>query len=155
MLGLCHHKLHEPENVELAMASSGKKIVVELTEWVKLKLYDTKSWWSAKTVHAIIVPGIFSPIIPSLLLLSHNHIVIDHHACTVVDKELGFDLLHPTALLVKPPPKIKLKDFFVQLQEDRKVMLTELKLVCHERKMLPNHKLESMKQVDVVVAIHL
>ena len=133
-LGLCHrNKLSKPEHVELTMASDGKKIVLELNEWVKLQLYNTKSWWTLKTVCAIVAPGLCSPVILRLPFLSHNHIVIDHHAHTVINKESGFGLLNPTPPPTPLQPKMKLKDFFLQLQEDRKLMVAELKWICADR----------------------
>ena len=135
-LALRRHKLPVPEVVEFAMEGAGKKVIVQLYEWVKLKVYDPSSWWTTRTVRAIIAPGLCSPVILGIPFLSHNQIVIDHDARTIIDKKCGFDLLHPTAPPTPAPPKEKLKDFFLRLQADRKLMVAELKMVCAERHIL-------------------
>ncbi len=33
-----------------------------------------------------------------------NHIIIDHHSCTVVAKEVNFNLLHSQTLVPHPDP---------------------------------------------------
>jgi hypothetical protein len=58
--------------------------------------------------------------------------------------------------LTPPPkklPKKKLKDFFKDLQEDWKVMIAELNLVCAECRYKMDRKNETIKTVDVVTAI--
>jgi hypothetical protein len=84
-------------------------------------------------VCAIIAPGLCTPMILRLPFLVHNDIVVDAAARTVIDKKCGFDLLHPVPPPLPPPPKQKLKDFFKELQQDHKLMVAELKLVCHDR----------------------
>ena len=81
--------------------------------WVKLKLYDPSSWWTVRTVYAIVAPGLCSPVILGIPFLLYNQIVIDHESWTIVDKEYGFNLLHPVAPTIPAPPKEKLKDFFL------------------------------------------
>jgi hypothetical protein len=56
-LQLKRQKLHEPLSVEMAMAEGGKKDVVELRQWVKLRLYDESGVWTSKTVRAVIAPS--------------------------------------------------------------------------------------------------
>jgi Aspartyl protease len=73
-LTLHPHKIPEPETVELAMEGGGKKVTVELTKYVKLKVYDSSSWWCVKSVCAIITPGLCSPVLLGLPFLSQNHI---------------------------------------------------------------------------------
>jgi hypothetical protein len=62
-------------------------------------------------------------------------------------------LLHLTTPDQKPPPKKKLKEIFRDLQDDQKLMLAELKMVCAERKCNLNHHLETVKEVDKIAAI--
>ena len=93
-LGLHRHILLVPEVIQLAMEGNGKKVEVKLTEWVKLKLCDISSSWCAKSVCAIIISGLCTAILLSLPFLSHNHIVIGHHACMAIDKTTSFDLLN-------------------------------------------------------------
>ena len=66
-----------------------------LHEWVRLCLQDPNSFWTARTVHTIVAPGLCAPVILGLPFLVHNTIVVDHTTCTAIDKTTGFDLLHP------------------------------------------------------------
>jgi hypothetical protein len=50
------------------------------------------------------------------------------------------------------PPK-KLKDFFRNLQEDCKLMVTSLKMACVQRLCNTRHKFEPVKPVDVIAAM--
>jgi hypothetical protein len=122
-LSLKHHKLFELMPVELAMPAEGPKHIVFLSEWVKLKLYDPSGAWQSKTVCAIVAPSLCVPVILGGPFLAHNNIVIDHAACTAVNKLSGFDLLNPKPLPPALQPKKKLKEFFRDLQKDRKLML--------------------------------
>jgi hypothetical protein len=83
----------------------------------------------------------------------HNNIVVDHADQTAVDKISNFDILNPVAPPPKPLPKKKLKDFFKELQEDRKLMVAELNMVCAERRCMMDRKNETVKPVDVVAVI--
>jgi hypothetical protein len=58
----------------------------------------------------------------------------------------------PPSLL---PRKKKLKEFFCDLQEDRKLMIAELKMVCAERKCTLKHQFKIPKPVDLVAAVRL
>lgn len=49
-LGLRRRKLPVPETVQLAMETGGKKAEYVLHDWVKLKLRDPSSFWTAKSV---------------------------------------------------------------------------------------------------------
>ena len=60
--------------------------------------------------------------------LVHNHIVIDHADRTVIDKMLGFNLLHPHPLLMVHKLQIKLKDIFTKVMATCKLVAAELKL---------------------------
>jgi hypothetical protein len=71
-LGLRRHRLPKPEKVELTMSQGDAKVEFELTEWVKLKLHDPSFFYSARTVRAIIAPGLCSPVILGLPFLVHN-----------------------------------------------------------------------------------
>jgi hypothetical protein len=152
-LGLKRRKLHEPMYVEMAMPEDGSKCVVQLNEWVKLSLYDVSGLWTSKTVRAVIAPSLCAPVILGLPFLSHNNIVIDHSARTVIDKISGFDLLHPPPPPAPKIPKLKLKEFFLQLKADRALMLAELKMVCAERKVLIRSLFEKTKPVEPLAAL--
>jgi hypothetical protein len=83
--------------VEMAMSGADKKQIFHLSEWVKLKLYDPSNAWVSKSVRAVIAPTLCAHVILGLPFLTHNKIVIDHDACTAIDKTTGFDLLNPKA----------------------------------------------------------
>ena len=135
-LVLKHCKLHAPMAVEVAIPDKTVKHIISLSEWVKLWLYDPSGSWTSKTVRAIIAPLLCTPIILGLPFLEHNNIVIDHACCTVIDKVSGFDLMNPKLqpIPIPPSPKCKLKQLFCDLKEDQKLMVTELKMVCAERR---------------------
>jgi hypothetical protein len=81
--------------------------------------------------------------------------VIDHVACTAINKLSGFDLLNPKPLAPPPQPKKKLEEFFRDLQLDCKLMLAKLNMVCAERKCKLKNMFEKPKPVDVVAAIRV
>jgi hypothetical protein len=135
------------------MQTGKEKVVVKLTKYIKLKLYDLNCWWFSKTVRAIIAPGLCSPIILDLPFLSHNRIVIDHHTQMAIDKTTGFDILNPVALPPPKAPKKKLKQLFTELQEDQKLLIAELKMVCAEWLRDYCHQFETVKPVDVIGAV--
>jgi hypothetical protein len=51
------------------------------------------------------------------------------------------------------PPKLKLKEFFHQLQEDCKLMVAELNMVCHGRLCHTQYKFENVKPVNLITPI--
>jgi hypothetical protein len=91
-------------------------------------------------------------MILGLPFLSYNDIIVDAAARTAIDKKCGFDLLHPTPPSTRPVKK-KLKQFFKELQEDRKLMVAELNMVCHDRLRHTMYKFEQVKPVDPIAAI--
>lgn len=109
-LSLKRHKLHEPMSVEIAMPRKGKKVIVKLFKWVKLKLYDLSGAWTSKTLRTMIGPSLCANVILGGPFLAHNNIVIDHGAWTAINKTMGFDLLNPSAAEPVSKPKMKLKE---------------------------------------------
>jgi hypothetical protein len=105
-LGLHHKHLCKLYTAKLAMENNGHKIEIEFSENVKLQLHDLSSYWSSTTVCAIIAPGLCSPMILGLPFLSHNDIVVNASACTIIDKKCNFNLLH---LVAPSPPSTKHK----------------------------------------------
>ena len=97
--------------------------------------------------------GLCAPMILGLPFLVHNNIVVDAAARTVVNKKCNFDLLHPIAPALPPPPKQKLREFFNPLQADRKLMVAELNMVCHDRLYHTQFKFEQVKPADIVATI--
>ena len=138
-LGLRCRQLPKPETVEMAMNTGTGKSELVLRDWVKLKFRDPSSFWSSKSVRAIIAPGLCAPVILGLPFLSHNNIVIDHSSRTAIDKSSGFDLLNPVALPPPPPPKKRLKDFYNELWDNWKLLVAKLKMVCAERLCMNMH----------------
>jgi hypothetical protein len=134
------------------MEKNGQKTEFEFSEYVKLQLHDPSSYWSSKAIHAIVTPRLCLPMILGLPFLSHNNIVVDASTRTAIDKKCDFNLLHP-----RPPPmrlvKKKLKEFFKELQQDRKLMVAELNMVCNDRLQHPSYKFEKFKPVEPVASI--
>jgi len=128
-------------------------MVIQFSEYVKLQLHDLDSYWTSKSVRTIIVPGLCAPMILGLPFLAHNNIVVDASAHTAIDKKCNFDFLHPMPPVPPPPPKKKLREFFKELQEDTKLMVAELKMVCHDRLHHMHYKFETIKEVNPIVAI--
>ena len=151
-LGLRHRHLRDPFSTELAMENDKQKIEIQFSDYVKLQLHDPSTLWSSKTMRAIVAPGLCAPMILGLPFLKHNDIIVDASACTAIDKKSAFNLLNPV-IPIKPVSKQKLKDYFEELQADRKRMVTKLKLVCQERKCMTMHSFEAVKPVDIVAAI--
>jgi len=81
-------------NISLAVSESNNHIVQTLTEWVKLRLYDPNNSWTARTVCAVVMPGLCMDIILGLPFLHMNRIVIDHEQNTCIAKEVNYDLLN-------------------------------------------------------------
>jgi hypothetical protein len=131
-LELRRRHLIEPYAVELAVEKNGQKVDIEFSNYIKVQLHDPSGYWTSRSVRAMIAPGLCAPMILGLPFLVRNNIVVDAAAHTVIDKTCGFDLLNPVAPPLKPP-KQKLQDFFKELQEDCKLMVAELKMVCNDR----------------------
>lgn len=71
------------------------------TEWVKLRVSSANLAWTSRSVRAIVVSGLFSPVILGLPFFASNDCNIDPVSCTLLDRATGSDLLHPSP----PPPK--------------------------------------------------
>ncbi|KAJ7751037.1 hypothetical protein B0H16DRAFT_837114, partial [Mycena metata] len=77
-LQLRRHKLHEPIQIDLALADSSAPSTSSLTEYVKLRTISLDQSWTSNSVRAIIAPNLCAPIILGLPWLRKNHIVVDH-----------------------------------------------------------------------------
>ncbi|KIM83942.1 hypothetical protein PILCRDRAFT_69030, partial [Piloderma croceum F 1598] len=151
-LGLRCKPLRKPFSAELAIENNGQKVEISFSEYITLQLHDPSALWSSKSIRAIVAPGLCTPMILGLPFLSHNNIVVDASTRTAIDKKSGFNLLHP--ILPTPHvPKKKLKEFFKDLQQDRKLMVAKLNMVCNEHKRRSMHKFEEAKPVDVISAV--
>ena len=65
----------------------------------------------------------------------------------------GFDLMNPCPPPLPKLPKVRLKDFFHQLQEDWKLMVAKLKMVCARHWIDNMYKEEKLSPPDIVGAI--
>ena len=90
------------------------------------------------------------PIILGLPWLERNHIVTDHAARTCIDKINCYDLLNPPCISPPPPPKPRMKEQLKRTKADKKLVLAELMMVCHDR--LKDKKLQPEKVKDFNVA---
>lgn len=126
-----------------------------LTEWVKIQLHDPSNHWSSSSVHAIITPFLCTDIILSLPFLTHNNIVVDASARTVIHKPLGFDLLAPPSpILPSPLPCPTLKQSLLATHLNVKLLRTELNSVCAQRNASVDVHCDPVKSVDVIATVH-
>jgi hypothetical protein len=126
---------------------------VKLHEYCKLSLYNPSGAWSARTVKALIAPGLCSPIILGLPFLERNKIVVDHELRTAISKIGNFDLLNPTPPTPPHPPKLRLREVFCKVVADCKIMVNDLKKVCEKRKRQVDSRSEKIKPLDIIGAI--
>jgi len=150
-LGLKKYHLHQPEPINVAFSTEKKQ--TKLYYYVMLSLLSLDTTWTSHVVKAIITPGLCLPIILGLPWLEHNSIVIDHAACTCIDKIKSYDLLNPPIILPPPPPKPHLHEQIKITKADKKLMLAEMMMVCHDRIKAKNLKPEEVKEFDVAGAV--
>jgi len=150
-LGLKKYCLHQPEPVNVAFSTEKKQ--TKLDHYVKLSLLSLDSAWTSHLVKAIITPGLCLPIILGLPWLECNSIVIDHAACTCIDKIKSYDLLNPPIIIPPAPPKPLLHEQIKIMKVDKKLMLSELMMVCHDRIKAKDLKPEEVKEFDVAGAV--
>ncbi|KAF5368803.1 hypothetical protein D9757_012287 [Collybiopsis confluens] len=93
-LGLKRKRLRNPQQMSLAM-SSGVDEVFSAYEYYSFPISDYTSAWTSRHVRALIVPSLCDPILLGLPFLSHNNLVADYGARTLIHKPSGFDLLNP------------------------------------------------------------
>ena len=150
-LGLTKYHLKTLEIIDVAISNEKKE--TELYFYVKLSLSSLDSTWTSRVVKAIVTPGLCLPIILGLPWLERNHIVTDHTARTCIDKIKLYDLLNPPHISPPPPPKPRLKEQIKLMKADKKLVLAELMMVCHD--CLKDKKLqpEKVKDFDVAGAI--
>jgi hypothetical protein len=141
-----------PERIELAMKNTPEKQILELTEWAKLSLYDPVSGWQAKTVQAMIAPGLCSPIILGLPFLSHNELVTNHAAWTIIHRPSGIDLMNPKRP-EKPAQRPRLRERLQTVRTAREGVIKELKARFKDDGDARESRNEKVKTVDVIGAI--
>ncbi|TFY53536.1 hypothetical protein EVJ58_g9399 [Rhodofomes roseus] len=125
-LGLRLRKLPQPERVELAMASEGKKVTVSLYQYVKLSVSHPSLQWKSRTVRAIVTPGLCADLILGLPFLVRNQVVVDHANRTVTPKDCSFNLLGPAPVVPPPVVKPRLRERMKTIVEHRTAALHEL-----------------------------
>ena len=150
-LGLKKYRLHKPELVDVAFSKEKKE--TELYYYVKLSLSSLDSAWTSRVVKAIVTPGLCLPVILGLPWLEWNSIVTDHAARTCIDKLNSYDLLNPPPIVPPPPPKPRLREQIKSTKADKKLVLAELMMVCHDRLKNAKYKPEEVKDFDVAGAI--
>jgi hypothetical protein len=152
-LGLhCKH-IHKPYTAKLAMENNGQKVEVKFSKYVKLQLHDPSSYWSLKTAHAIVAPGLCSPMILRLPFLLHNNIVVDASTHTCYCKKMRFQFVTSCCPCTTPSHKKKLRMFFKELQEDQKLMVTKLNMGCHDRLQGMQYQFEKVNPVDPIAVV--
>ncbi|KAG6331633.1 hypothetical protein ID866_7458 [Astraeus odoratus] len=107
-LGLKRHQLPKPLEVSVAHSLNQTASCCEtmpLSEYVELSCLSVDSVFHSCTVHAVIAPGLCTPLLLGGPFLSHNHFIIDHELHTCINKDTGYDLLNPPLLpAVQPKP---------------------------------------------------
>ncbi|KAJ3993309.1 hypothetical protein F5050DRAFT_1577883, partial [Lentinula boryana] len=111
--------------------SAGKPEIFYSTEFCKIALEDPLLCWRSRVVRALIVPSLCSPMILGLPFLSHNHLIMDYDARSVIDKTCGFDLLKPVPLSPVPllPSPAERRRIVNKKQQ---VLLAQKKMVFQE-----------------------
>ena len=69
-LGLHRKCLLASYAVELAMEKNRQKVDIKFSEYVKIQLHNLSAFWTSKSVHAIIAPGLCAPMILCLPLFT-------------------------------------------------------------------------------------
>ena len=151
-LGLKTYKLNKPEFVDVTF-NNQKRSKTKLYNYVKLSLISLDCTWTSRSVKALITPGLCVPIILRLPWLEHNVIVIDHTAHTCIDKINSYDLLNPPPVLPPLPPKPKLCKQIKLTKADKKLVLTELMMVCNDRLQHLKLKPKKVMEFNVVGAV--
>ena len=143
--------MHKPELIDIAFSKEKKK--TELFFYVKLSLSSLDSAWTSHVVKAIITPGLCLPIILGLPWLERNSIVTDHAARTCIDKTVCYDLLNPPVTVPPPPPKPRLREQINATKSDKKLVLAELMMVCHDCLKDAKLKPKEVKELNAAGAV--
>src|SRR5277367_5933879 len=104
-LALPRFKLLKPENIEVAIGDGSMKKWTTLYEYVKFSATSLDAIWTSCTVHALIAPGLCTPVILGLPFLCHNSLVMDYDTRSCIDKKTGYDLLNPAPVTPPKPPR--------------------------------------------------
>ena len=153
-LGLPVYQLDKPESIDVAIDSSNKaKKPQELSEYVLLAVSSLDHAFHAKTVRALVTPGLCMPVILGLPWLEDNKIVCDHSDRSCYVKTTGYNLLHPPKISPPPPPRPKLKAQIKENKELKKRALEELVAVVKQKWLPRRAKDEPVKELDVVAMI--
>lgn len=151
-LKLKKRRLHTPEPVDVAL-NNGLNSRSELHEYVKLSLTSLDLLWTSKTVKALIAPNLCMPVILGLPFLIHNTIVTDHAACSCIDKSTNYNLLNPLPISPPPSPKPRLCEQLKETKADKKLVLSELLMVCNDRFKIHKLRPKVTENFNVAAAI--
>jgi hypothetical protein len=83
----------------LAGTGAGK----ELRHLVKLHITSCDGQWSARVIKALVVPCLHIDLNLGMNFLALNRIVVDAEMHSVLCKDNGYDLLHPSPVTPTPP----------------------------------------------------
>jgi len=147
------HLLKTPETVSVAISKTKEKVKMTLHHYVKLQVTSLDNMWTSKTVHTIIAPGLYMPVILGLPFLIHNDIVTDHAAHSCINKKTDYNILHPAPVSPPRPPRVRALPQIKATKVAKMLMLKGLTAVC--KKWIDDKKLtfEEVKDVDVIAAI--
>lgn len=93
---LKHCKL--PSLKEVVMAVGDGKETFTFDEWVPVTIISADQSWTSRACCAILASNLCVPILLGGPFLFSNSLVIDHKACTCIDKKCGYDLLNPPVI---------------------------------------------------------
>jgi hypothetical protein len=111
-LNLRRRKLPKPAKVGLATTLANDLESCSdtvLHEWVKLKPHDVDGHWMSRTVRTIVAPNLCTDVLLGIPFFTVNKLVMDFEIGTCIEKETGFDLLHPRSLATMPMEKMPLQ----------------------------------------------
>ena len=135
-LGLEIKYLAKPLPVSLAFDGSSTKKTHFLSAYVEFSLLSKNSDWQSRPCKALVVDNLCTDFILGLPFLSHNKLVVDCHAETVIHKPSGYNLLD-TLTPLKHNKRRKwqpIKQSLRSVAHSYKMVLEELKIVVKSRR---------------------
>lgn len=141
-LGLRRRKLPEPRSLGVAFGG-GKS---EVTEWVKFRISLPDNSWTSRTVQALLVPGLCTPVILGLPFFRRNGLIIDPVDHSLTEKTSGRNLLDASQTPRPAPRRPSLREMRAARQERQSALF--------EQRILEN-ELFDMQRRDVVRELQL
>lgn len=108
------------------------------TEWVKLRVSSADLAWTSRSVRAIVVNGLFSPVILGMPFFAKNDCNIDPVSHSLIDRSTGSDLLHPPTPAARDTrsPRERLQDRTELERLERMLTVTRHRDVMRELQLL-------------------